>query len=227
MQSSYNIKINFLFFVSAYQILIRIDRVNWQKISFYNSAKMNRESFRTCDFFIGYENQTDITKQKPQTTGFSSYKPQTTENSTKSFSKNTVDKPKPIMYNDSKKSTGLSNTYVPGTLLSQAWKDKNKDSMRYADLVKKATMEIIGHLSKENKEPYLKHAEPLQTYIDAKDEFDYRHKNYTNIDGDTAILASLFNPGHNKQPHANPKPNHFGMTARNSYYHMRELLELD
>jgi len=29
-------------------------------------------------------------------------------------------------------------------------------------------MEMIGHLSKNNKETYLKHAQPLQKYIDAK-----------------------------------------------------------
>ena len=46
-------------------------------------------------------------------------------------------------------------------------------------------MELIGHLSKDNKETYLKHAQPLQKYIDAKDEFDFKHNNYTttkNID---------------------------------------------
>ena len=48
-----------------------------------------------------------------------------------------------------------------------------------------AMKEMIGHLSKENKEPYLKDVKPLQTYIDAKDEFDYKNNNYTtteNID---------------------------------------------
>ena len=29
-------------------------------------------------------------------------------------------------------------------------------------------MELIGHLSKDNKEDYLKHAQPLQKYIDKK-----------------------------------------------------------
>ena len=48
-----------------------------------------------------------------------------------------------------------------------------------------AIKEMIGHLSKENKEPYLKDVQPLKTYIDAKDEFDYKNNNYTtteNID---------------------------------------------
>ncbi len=52
-------------------------------------------------------------------------------------------------------------------------------------LYNSAVMEMIGHLSRENKEPYLKQAKPLQTYIDAKDNFDFNHNNYTttqNID---------------------------------------------
>ena len=52
-------------------------------------------------------------------------------------------------------------------------------------LANSAMREMIGHLSKENKEPYLKDTQPLQTFIDAKDEFDYRNNNYTtteNID---------------------------------------------
>ena len=46
-------------------------------------------------------------------------------------------------------------------------------------LYNSATMEMIGHLSKENKGPYLKAAQPLQKYIDVKDEFDFKHNNYT------------------------------------------------
>ena len=47
------------------------------------------------------------------------------------------------------------------------------------NLLKKAQNEMIGHLSKENKDTYLKDAEPLQAYVDAKDEFDYKNNNYT------------------------------------------------
>ena len=46
-------------------------------------------------------------------------------------------------------------------------------------------MEMIGNLNKDNKETYLKHPQPLQKYIDVKDEFDFKHNNYTtteNID---------------------------------------------
>ena len=46
-------------------------------------------------------------------------------------------------------------------------------------LYNSATMEMIGHLSKENKGPYLKAAQPLKRYIDTKDEFDFKHNNYT------------------------------------------------
>ena len=52
--------------------------------------------------------------------------------------------------------------------------DANDDKLYNA-----AMMELIGHLSKDNKETYLKHAQPLQKYIDAKDEFDFKHNNYT------------------------------------------------
>ena len=52
--------------------------------------------------------------------------------------------------------------------------DANDDKLYNA-----AMMELIGHLSKDNKEDYLKHAQPLQKYIDVKDEFDFKHNNYT------------------------------------------------
>ena len=58
--------------------------------------------------------------------------------------------------------------------------DANDDKLYNA-----AMMELIGHLSKDNKETYLKHTQPLQKYIDVKDEFDFKHNNYTttkNID---------------------------------------------
>ena len=47
--------------------------------------------------------------------------------------------------------------------------DSNNDKLHQS-----ALMEMIGHLSRENKELYLKHIQPLQKYIDAKDEFDIR-----------------------------------------------------
>lgn len=46
-------------------------------------------------------------------------------------------------------------------------------------LLKIAQNEMIGHLSTENKDTYLKNAKPLQTYVDAKDEFDYKNNSYT------------------------------------------------
>ena len=33
--------------------------------------------------------------------------------------------------------------------------------------------------NKKSKETYLKHIQPLKTYIDAKDEFDFKNNNYT------------------------------------------------
>ena len=56
-------------------------------------------------------------------------------------------------------------------------KDSNNEKLYNASM-----MEVIGHLSKDNKETYLKHALPLQKYIDAKDEFDFKHNNYTTTD---------------------------------------------
>ena len=38
---------------------------------------------------------------------------------------------------------------------------------------------IIGHMSTENKDHYLKEQIPFSEYVKAKDEFDYKHKNYT------------------------------------------------
>ena len=46
-------------------------------------------------------------------------------------------------------------------------------------LYNSAVMEMIGHLSKDNKENYLKHAQPLINYIDTKDKFDFKNNNYT------------------------------------------------
>ena len=62
----------------------------------------------------------------------------------------------------------------------QLAKDSNNNKLHNS-----ALMEMIGHLSKNNKEPYLKHTLPLQTFIDAKDKFDFNQNNYTttkNID---------------------------------------------
>ena len=47
------------------------------------------------------------------------------------------------------------------------------------ELYKSAQNEMIGHLSNENKEPYLRSARPMSEFIDAKDEFDYKIGNYT------------------------------------------------
>lgn len=48
-----------------------------------------------------------------------------------------------------------------------------------AKLLKNAQNEMIGHLSKENRDTYLKDTQPLQAYVDAKDEFDYKNNSYT------------------------------------------------
>lgn len=50
---------------------------------------------------------------------------------------------------------------------------------------------------------------------------------YPEIDGRTAILATLFNQGEKNPPHSNPKPGAFGEQAKKEYYYMRELLGLD
>ncbi len=50
---------------------------------------------------------------------------------------------------------------------------------------------------------------------------------YPEIDGRTAILASLYNQGELKPPHKNPKPSKFGEFAKENYYYMCELLGLN
>lgn len=51
---------------------------------------------------------------------------------------------------------------------------------------------------------------------------------YPEIDGRTAILATLYNLGEEQtSPNANPQPNNFGTFARDNYYYMRRLLGLD
>ena len=56
---------------------------------------------------------------------------------------------------------------------------------------------------------------------------DRWHNEYPNIDGDTAILATLFNQGEKYSPHSDPKPNIFGKKAKKVYYDMKKLLNLD
>jgi len=47
---------------------------------------------------------------------------------------------------------------------------------------------------------------------------------YPEIDGRTAILATLFNQDEKKSPHRTPQPNDFGRFARNNYFHINRLL---
>lgn len=46
-------------------------------------------------------------------------------------------------------------------------------------LEKLAANEMIGHLSDENKEVYLKNTAPLSDYINTKDKYDYNNGSYT------------------------------------------------
>ena len=51
---------------------------------------------------------------------------------------------------------------------------------------------------------------------------------YPEIDGRTAILATLYNLGHeNTTPNPNPQPNEFGTFAKDSYQRMRTMLGLN
>ncbi len=50
---------------------------------------------------------------------------------------------------------------------------------------------------------------------------------YPEIDGRTAVLATLFNQGETRPPHPNPEPREFGNQARDEYPYMRKLLGLD
>ena len=74
---------------------------------------------------------------------------------------------------DAGKSTNLEdveNTAVKWQLAN----DANDE-----ELYRAAQSEMIGHLSDENKEEYLKNAVPLSEYIEAKDTYDYNNGNYT------------------------------------------------
>ncbi|MBE7021177.1 MAG: lytic transglycosylase domain-containing protein [Ruminococcaceae bacterium] len=56
---------------------------------------------------------------------------------------------------------------------------------------------------------------------------DIWEKAFPEIDGRTAILATLYNLGHKiTSPNSNPKPNDFGRFARNNYFHVNRLLGL-
>lgn len=50
---------------------------------------------------------------------------------------------------------------------------------------------------------------------------------YPEIDGRTAILATLYNQGELNPPHSNPVSNPFGDFAKENYYHVRDLLGLE
>ncbi len=50
---------------------------------------------------------------------------------------------------------------------------------------------------------------------------------YPEIDGRTAVLATLYNQGETKPPHSNPEPRPFGIQAKKEYHYMRQLLGLD
>lgn len=51
---------------------------------------------------------------------------------------------------------------------------------------------------------------------------------YPEIDGRTAVLATLYNLGENADsPNPSPKPNPFGIQAKKEYHYMRQLLELE
>ncbi len=79
----------------------------------------------------------------------------------------------PSYMQDADEGTSFENVQTASVKRHLA-KDANADKLFNASI-----MEMIGHLSKENKGSYLKHAQPLQKYIDAKDEFDFKHNNYT------------------------------------------------
>ena len=56
---------------------------------------------------------------------------------------------------------------------------------------------------------------------------DRWEEQYPEIDGRTAILATLYNQGEKRPPHANPEPNDFGKFARNNYWYVKELMDID
>ena len=50
---------------------------------------------------------------------------------------------------------------------------------------------------------------------------------YPEIDGRTAVLATLYNQNETRPPHPNPVPNPFGEVAKKNYNHMQYLLGIE
>ena len=79
----------------------------------------------------------------------------------------------PKFMKDAPEGTNYSDVQSASVKWSLANDTDNKE------LKQSAFDELTGLLSTENKEEYLKKARPLQEFFDAKDTFDYNHKNYT------------------------------------------------
>jgi hypothetical protein len=74
----------------------------------------------------------------------------------------------------------------------------------------------------KNNETNIEYAAAYMAWIQ-----DIWREAYLEIDGRTAILATLYNNrGHEKTPHSNPVSNDFGNTAKENYYHVLKLLGL-
>ncbi len=72
----------------------------------------------------------------------------------------------------------------------------------------------------ENPEISIRYAAAYCAYIQ-----DIWKNSYPEISGRTAIVATVYNLGHEKtSPNANPKPNNFGTFARDNYYYVRRLM---
>ncbi|MBR0278111.1 MAG: hypothetical protein IJQ50_06605 [Clostridia bacterium] len=78
----------------------------------------------------------------------------------------------PLFMRDAGEGTSFENVQT-ASVKRQLANDANNH-----DLYNSSMMEMIGYLSDENKEKYLENVQPLQRYIDVKDEFDFKNNNY-------------------------------------------------
>lgn len=110
---------------------------------------------------------------------------------------------------------------------------KDLEDRGYMPKTGETTVEAFGETVTISREDalYTKLTDNKTNIRYAAAELKYRQdlwkEKYPEIDGRTAILATLYNRGDDAgTPHSNPQSNDFGNFAKDNYYHMRGLLGL-